>query len=218
MEIAVKQPLLIITGIPRSATTRMAAYCQMMGQPLEGTWIPEIWAGGLEDDEVKRINKTILEVGQSAEVAAAIRDFPRPIFKEPRFVTLEQPALVEAWFAHRPELRFLVMRRDFLQAGFSMHNSRRIKPIGRDPEEAAEIFGRQYGLFMDTVRRLNVPYVELEHPYFIRDFNGARSALEDFGGLRLVPNEEVIQRYGKTPGTPEEVWRQWFDEGEVRRH
>jgi hypothetical protein len=159
-----KQPLFIITGLPRSGTTRLAAYCQMMGQPLQGLWMPEVWDGGLEDGDVMKINKAMVENGRSAELDATIRGFPRPILKEPRFVTLERPIVIETWFELHPDLRLLIMRRDYVQAGRSLHNSKRIKGFGKDPNEAAAILQRQYELFMQTVRRLAIPHAELEHP------------------------------------------------------
>ena len=99
--------MLIITGSPRSGTTRLAAFLQMMGQGIQGLWIPGQCAGGLEDENVRRINKPrLLESGRSEEVDRAIREFPQTVVKEPRFASLARPELIRAWNELRPDIRF----------------------------------------------------------------------------------------------------------------
>jgi hypothetical protein len=210
-------PLLIITGPPRSGTTRLAAFCQMMGQPLEGRWFPG-QEGGLEDDRVKPINKALMTGGLTEEIAARITAFPAPILKEPRFVTLSEHSFIESWHRVRPELRLLILLRDFEQIGHSLHKSRGVKPIGDTPQVAAEWIAGKYRRFMDGVEALNIPHLILHHPEFVEKFTTVRDVLMKFGGLSLIPNKQTIQAYGLEPGTPEEVWNQWFDREKVRQH
>jgi hypothetical protein len=210
--------LFIITGTPRSGTTRLAAFCKMMGQPIEGLWLPEHHDGGLEDSLVRLINKHIIEHGVDQDACDAIKSFPRPIIKEPRFVTLRNPSLFEAWVSNRPNSRVLLMERDFLQVGRSLHNSRGIKAFGATPEEAASHLQEGFDQLVKTIERLGIPHRRLHHPDFIDSFDEFIDILMNFAGMSLVPDEKVMEEYGVVPGSPKEVWEQWFDSNAVRQH
>lgn len=210
--------MLLITGSPRSGTTRFAAYLQMMGQDIEGLWFHTRMPGGLEDGLVRQINKRLLEEGRGSDVDGLIQTFPRNVVKEPRFVSLNQPFLLETWADLRPDLRLLILTRDFTQVGHSLHNSPGIKPVGETPEQAAEIVRQGFEQFMSSVNRLGVPHERLSFPEFYREPGRVMRLLEGLGQLRLQPNPERISHYECALGSPMEVWEQWFDISKVRSH
>lgn len=210
--------MLIITGTPRSGTTRLAAYLQMMGQDIRGLWIPEQMSGGLEDEQVRRINKQLLENGRDQELDKAIREYSVGVIKEPRFATLGNPVLIQTWYAVRPEIKLLVVKRNFHDVGCSLHSSKGIKPIGTSPEEAAKIVETGYNAFLAEIKRLEIPYEQLEFPVFCDQRDHVLEVLQRFGSLQLRPDSEVIRHYNCTMGSPIAVWNQWFDSSKARTY
>lgn len=208
--------MLIITGSPRSGTTRLAAFLKMMGQDIRGFWIPTRMPGGLEDEQVRLINKQLLESGRNHELDRAIREYSADIIKEPRFATLAKPELIQTWYAIRPEIKLLVLKRNFHDVGCSLHSSPGITPIGESPQEAAEFVETGYNVLINELERLGIPYVQLEFPAFCNARDKVLEVLERFGALQLIPDMAVIERYDCRMGTPAEVWNQWFDGSKAR--
>jgi hypothetical protein len=189
---------------------------ETFGKEIRGLWIPEQMSGGLEDEQVRRINKQLLENGRNQELDKAIREIPVGVIKEPRFATLGNPILIQTWYAVRPEIKLLVVKRNFHDVGCSLHSSKGIKPIGDTPEEAAKIVGEGYNALLAEIKRLEIPYEQLEFPDFCDQRDHVLDVLQEFGLLQFRPDSEVISRYKCSMGTPTAVWDQWFDSSKAR--
>jgi len=209
--------LLLITGTPRSGTTAFAAFMQMMGYRVYGTWVKGLMPGGLEDVQVLRINDDIRR-GQIENIDNEIQDFDRRVIKDPRFVTLGNTNLIETWFTNRPNIKLLVMIRDFEQVALSMDKTTKINVLNKCHVESARILKKNYQEFIEFIRELKVPFEIIKHPAFIDEFHRISKLLVEFYNCPLDPNSEVIKSNGLVGESPEEIWNEWFDSSKVKTY
>lgn len=208
--------MLIITGTPRSGSTRFAAFLRMMGQDIRGLWIPSHMPGGLEDEGVRMINKQIIEKGRSDELDSEIRNFAIKTVKEPRFATLGKPELIETWYQLRPDIKLIILKRDFRDVGCSLHSSAHIKAMCESPEEDSKLIEVGFNTLLSVVNRLCIPNKQFEFPDFCNQRDYMLESLRSFAQLELQPNALIISQYKCKMGSAEDVWDQWFDASKAR--
>ena len=155
---ATDDPLLIISGTPRSGTTRMAAFCSAMSNTVYPHWTGSNSDGGLEDPWIAKINEGIIkDEWPESEFSKDISGYKHRVLKLPQFVTYGDSKPIEMWFKYRPKLRLLLMVRDVEQVAHSMQ-ANNMKTLADNPNDAAKILETQLEEFCKTVVRLGIPF------------------------------------------------------------
>lgn len=235
--------MLFITGAPRSGTSALAKYCEMMGHdpgdakrhtvvhqvpsfediflhgaPSQG--VP-VRLGERECLELVDINRAIARVDAADPlVIERIKRYTRRVAKDPRFISLGTLAIIRTWWQHRPDMRLLVVRRDFRQVGQSLAKWPNIFGFSDNVDENAQKMEDYFHAFMNEVARLGVPNRQVCFPDLIHQFDYVYSILTGFGKLYLEPDSEAIFRNGLlsmgSNDCPKSIWNRWFDPGKVQ--
>jgi hypothetical protein len=209
--------VLLITGTGRCGSTLLAAYCHMMGQAPGGR-PPQVEGGpGFEEPALGLIHRAVAE-GDSDRAAALIRGCPRPVVKDPRFVTLGEPALLRAWATHRPDLRVLVLLRDVEAVAASFAARPELFGRGADPAPLAAELRRSLDGFLTALRATGLPHRLFSVLRPDVTFAEVDEALCGFGGLTLRPDAAAVAALGVRPQTWSRrgVWEAWFDPARIR--
>jgi hypothetical protein len=157
------------------------------------------------------------EAGDHDRAASLIRECPRPVLKDPRFVTLGVPVLLRVWATHRPDLRVLVLLRDVERVAASFAARPELFGRGADPAPPAAVLRRSLDAFLAALRETGLP--SRLFPLLRRDvtFAEVEEALCGFGGLELRPDAAAAAALGVRPRSwaPRDVWEAWFDPARV---
>lgn len=114
------------------------------------------------DKDEKQINKD----GKGVEV-----------IKDPRFTW--SPDLIEAWWTVRQDIKLIICHRDIK----SVMGSRKALPPQYDDPKRIELseYKIDFADFYTKVLELEIPYVTLFYPKFIRDFASTHATLKKIG-------------------------------------
>jgi hypothetical protein len=208
--------VLLITGTGRCGSTLLASYCKMMGHDPGGS-PPQVEGGpGFEEPALGLIHRAVAE-GDHDRAAILIRECPRSVLKDPRFVTLGVPALLRTWATHRPDLRVLVLLRDVERVAASFAARPELFGRGEGPAPPAAELRRSLDGFLATLRETGLP--ARLFPLLRRGvtFAEVEEALCGFGGLELRPDAAAAAALGVRPRSwsPHGVWEAWFDPARV---
>ena len=216
---AKEDPLLIITGPPRSCTTAMAVFCWFMGNSIWPRWTGSNNDKGFEDQLAIFWSHGIVSGSLSEkEYSHEIANYPYRILKIPHLVTLDDHSAIDEWFRFRPKLKILLMvRDDLLEAARSMANNN-MGTLADTPEEAAEILTTRFQSFRERINCLGISNKELTHPAFINQPEETIELLRDFAGISLTPIQDRLNRFTAHGETPLEIWNSWFDSDRRTEH
>ncbi len=211
-------PLLIITGTPRSSTTRMAAYCSFLGNSVAGKWDGRNDDRGLEDPALSTFFIDAIAGDDLGGYQHLIENYQSRVLKFPHFVTCGNTDAINAWHTHRPNLKILLMIRNPCQVYHSLARS------GMNvPREGFGKFSKDLDSslthFISFLDEKSIPYHKLVHADFMDTPEEVITILgESFADLQLTPNIEIMRSRGATGDNPRTIWDSWFDKTAVTHY
>ena len=217
--------MLILTGMPRSCTTTMMAYLQMMsGEHIAGLQHSKIdlrlqgrrsYVRGCECTDVNRhCEKFHSGEIKKTEFMKFAEDYWFSTIKYPQFATGGFSEAFESWVEQRPETEVLLMHRNAEEVVDSMERHD-MNSIGKGFSESVSILKDRYENFKSTIESLGIPNIELKHDDFLEDPADTIEKLRSLSKLKLIPYQNAIQFYGANGDSPESVWNDWFDKSKV---
>lgn len=169
--------MLIITGLGRTGTSLIAAFCIAMGYDVGGRWFEERNAG-FEDRELIDINTSLSKKDANFD-NNRIFNYYKKVVKDPRFFLYSNEDIISKWSALRKDLKFVVTTRSFDNIAASRN------ALGHDQFSSESELKLRFSDAISQLLSNKIPFTFLEFPDFIDDFEVVYDALCHFGDLEM---------------------------------
>jgi len=158
--------MIVVTGVGRCGTSVMIKWLKACGLKIGADKWFEVVNAGLENKHTLQINQSLIRHFLKGEkvnmyhVKGDIDELNLDAVKDPQF--LSDVRLIETWWEVRQDLEIVLMTRDPEEI---------VKSVYKVPEWSTPIYRTKVELieqkereFMDTLDRLEIPYIVVKYP------------------------------------------------------
>ena len=170
---------LIITGFPRSGTSLLAKFLNLVGFDTGGSWNSGINAG-YEDEHFQKIVTTMLMNSFTEDLVLflekEIQKVDKLVLKHPRVLFV--PELLRIWTNIYPETSVLVTYREPIHA---LESKKSLGNLGYYTNFSASELDEKFHTFIDILIHLRINHKILYFPDFLSDYGGVYHTISSLG-------------------------------------